>query len=378
MADFVQGDIVRDYFTLVDTSNAVITGATLVVGATEDPNGDSFSLTISEIGGGVYKVEFLASLVGTWYYRVDTTGLTPNQSWEETFVIGPVQLYGAELGTAAYGNTLLDLVRRVATRVGDFKTITATENGSADGSSFVDRRRLSAIPASSLKGAELTITSPANSPNYMQGTRISDSSESSQTLTLLPSLPYQVQIGDVAWITNIASRGFWWDQYLGAINETISASFPMHLVPITYTYPDSFVESDPTIPAPLHLTHIYGVRYYDSDGWIRDIPYSDQNLRTIPGWSVDSGYIRLNGSVPSSVNGMTVQLLGYGRPAELVNPEDFTTLPTSWIVPTAANILKMGTGDQKQLALASMFNNMSDTMLVTAITQVQPGTVRIR
>jgi hypothetical protein len=378
MADFAQGDLVRDYFTLVDENNDVITGATLVVGSTEDPNGDDYSLTTLEIGGGVYRVEFLAALVGTYYYRVDTVGLVNNQSWEETFNIGPMQLYGAEIGTAAYGNTLIDLTRRVATAVGDFKEAIATDLGASDGTSFQDQLRLAALPAASLKGANLTIVSPADSVNYMAESRVIDSTETTQTLTLQPPLPGQILVGDVAWMTNLHSRGFWKSQYREAINEAINESFPMHLVPVDYTYPETFWADDPTIPAPLHLTHIYAVQYYDADGWVRDIPYSDQNLRTSPGWSVEAGVIRLNGSVPANVNGMTVRLLGYGRPAELVNPGDYTTLPTSWVVPKAASILRTGTGDQKQLAVSSMLTNTADTMLVTAITQVQPGTIRIR
>ncbi len=365
---------------MIDANGAFLTGVTIVVGATEDPNGDNFTLTIAEIGGGLYKVEFLASLVGSYYYRVDSVGITPIQSFEETFTIGPVTLYGAALGTAAYGNTLNDLIKRVATRMGDFLKVVATTGGAGDGTSFPDSLRLSAIPSSSLKGSSLTIVSPTNSLNYLQETRVADSSEGGKVLTLSPAFPYPVLTGNEGWLTNLMSRGFWRNQYIDAINEVVASSHPMHLVPVSYTYPESFSEDDPSIPAPLHLTHVYGVQYYDSEGWEIDIPYSDQNLRTIPGWSIDaaSATVLISGGFRSVMNGMSVRLMGYGRPAELTLPGDFTTLPAAYIVPAAAAILRQAKGDQKQLSSASMLDNRADSFLVTAITQVQPGTIRVR
>jgi hypothetical protein len=379
MADWKQGDTVKDYFTVVDEADTLITGATFDVGSTEDPDGDEFDLVITEIGGGVYRVTFLAAKVGTYYYRVDTNNLDPAQMWEETFTVGPVTLYGAAIGTGAYGNTLGNLIKRVATRVKDFAELEATAQGSEDGTTLFDNLRLAAIPAGSLKGAGICCVYPTTADIYLEERRVQDSSEENQLLTITPPFSGQVQIGDGFHLTNLQSKGYWRNQYRNAINEVIAAIHPMHLVPVSYDYPDLFYSDDPYVPAPLHLTHIYGVQA-ETEWGIADIPFSDQNIRGLPGWSVDysNANILINGSWANTLNEASIRLLGYGRPAELVNFDDYTTVEPGFLVPAAASILKLSTGDQKQLAVASMFENTSMAATLQTITQVQPGTLRIR
>jgi hypothetical protein len=232
MADYNQGDIVQDYFTITDDNLVPLNGVVLEITVTEDPDGEDFAASWSEIGDGVYKIEFAALKVGEYYYRVEANGLVPPQAWEENFTIGPLALYGAATGVGAYTNTLADLVKRVAVRLNDFKQATATDNGSVDGTTFVDTVRLAAIPASSLKGAGITIVSPTTSDNYMVERRIADSSEANQTLNITPAFPARSLIGDVAWITNLQSRGHQWDDYKNAINEVIAGAGTFHSVPI--------------------------------------------------------------------------------------------------------------------------------------------------
>jgi hypothetical protein len=380
MADYNQGDIVQDYFTITDDNLVPLNGVVLEITVTEDPDGEDFAASWSEIGDGVYKIEFAALKVGEYYYRVEANGLVPPQAWEENFTIGPLALYGAATGVGAYTNTLADLVKRVAVRLNDFKQATATDNGSVDGTTFVDTVRLAAIPASSLKGAGITIVSPTTSDNYMVERRIADSSEANQTLNITPAFPARSLIGDVAWITNLQSRGHQWDDYKNAINEVIAGAGTFHSVPVDYTYPLSFMYEDPTIPIPLHMTKIYGVQYLGPDGWIYDVPFSDQNVRHVPGWSIDfaSTRVQINGSWGPTLNGAPVRLLGYGRPAELVNATDFTTLNTSYLVPAAASILRQSKGDAKLLSSASMMDNAAIEAMLAGITQNQPGTIQVR
>lgn len=379
MADYNQGDIVQDYFTVVDGDLTPLVGVEFDVDATEDPDGAIFNLSIEEVGDGVYKAYFTAAKVGTYYYRILTNNITPQQTFEEDWSIGTLSLYGASTGTAAYTNSLNDLIRRVATRLADFKQITATADGSADGTTFVDNQRLSAIPASSLKGASITIVT-ANNANLNTERRVQDSSEASQTLTITPPFPAQVLIGQVGWVTNLQSRGFWRDDYVNAINEVQSGSSMFHAVPVDYTYPGTFLSSDPTIPVPLHLTHIYRVQYVGPDNYLYTVPFSDQNIQTVPGWSVDfaSGRVVINGSWQSVLNEGSIRLSGYGRPAEMVNPTDFTTLNVDYIVPKAASLLRQSKGDAKLLSSASMMNNDSIEAMLGGITIMEPNTIRVR
>jgi hypothetical protein len=339
MADYNQGDVVQDYFSVVDESLQPLLDVEFVVDATEDPDGESFLLEIVEVGDGVYKAFFTAAKTGEYYY---------------------------------------DLVRRVATRLGDFRQIQATEAGASDGSTFVDNKRLAAIPASSLKGAGITIVSPGNA-NYNVERRISDSSEANQTLSISPGFPAQVTIGQIGWVTNLQSRGHWWDDYRNAINEIIAGA-THHKMPVDYTYPGTFLATDPSIPVPLHMTHIYRVQYLGPDNMLHTVPQSSQNLQSVPGWTTDlaSGRVIINGSWPSVLNGATIRLSGYGRPAELVDPGDFTSLNVAYIVPAAASLLRQSKGDAKLLSSASMMSNESIESMLGGITMMEPNTIQVR
>jgi hypothetical protein len=378
MADYNQGDVVQDYFSVVDESLKQLLDVEFVVDATEDPDGESFLLEIVEVGDGVYKAFFTAAKTGEYYYRIVTTNVSPEQTFEESWTIATASIYGASTGLAAYTNTLSDLVRRVATRLGDFRQIQATEAGASDGSTFVDNKRLAAIPASSLKGAGITIVSPGNA-NYNVERRISDSSEANQTLSISPGFPAQVTIGQIGWVTNLQSRGHWWDDYRNAINEIIAGA-THHKMPVDYTYPGTFLATDPSIPVPLHMTHIYRVQYLGPDNMLHTVPQSSQNLQSVPGWTTDlaSGRVIINGSWPSVLNGATIRLSGYGRPAELVDPGDFTSLNVAYIVPAAASLLRQSKGDAKLLSSASMMSNESIESMLGGITMMEPNTIQVR
>jgi hypothetical protein len=380
LADFVQGDVVRDYFTIQDSSGTNLTGVTFLTGATEDPNGDSFALTVTEIGDGVYKVEFLADEVGTWYYRVDTSGLTPEQSWEETFTIGPNAISGASLGTAAAGPTLNELIQYVATKLGDFLEIEATDAGAVDGSSFQDQLRLAAIPSQGLAGASITVVSPSTSDNYLIERRVSDFAESTQVLTIVPVFPAQISTGDGAWLTNLYSRGFWRTQYVSAINFAVASAFPANLVKLEYTYASSWNQDDPYIPLATHVTHIYGVRIDDGSTDPYLVPYSNQNISSYSGWYWDFGIERLGlaGYWRYAAHGATISVLGYGRPAPLVNADDRTGIDIEWIANYAAEVLKSSKGEQRQLAQASRLENRADLLRPKIITGLEPNTLQIR
>ena len=380
MSIFHQGDVVRDYLTLLDPAGDPILNATWATLQTDDPDEEDFFLSVDHIGNGTYKVEFTANKAGTYYFSITTVGLTPEQVFENTIAVDALGVSGAVIGTAAYGPTLDELIEMTATRLGDFKKIIATDNGAADGTSFIDNFRLAAIPSASLKGANLTIVSPTDSPNYQYQTRVKDSSESSTLLTLEPGFPSIVLTGTVAQLTNLQSRGFWRSQYVDAINVAQSDAFPNHLVPLSYTYPVAFTDQDPVIPLPTHVTHVHTVQAWDAYGDIRTIPGADQNSPLSHGWTFNEATGRITIGYPylHEIVGRHIHLLGYGRPAPLVNPTDRTTVDAQWIAERAANLLRLGMGDQKRLAEASMFENQADRDILKIITFTEPGTIRVR
>jgi hypothetical protein len=380
MADFRVGDVVRDYLTVVDEDMVEQTGLNFTVEEALDPDGLTYAVNAVEIGGGTYRISFTATKSGTYYWRVQTVGLSVEQAFENTFVIDPFSIFGAAISTSSYGVPLNDLVRMVAVEIADFREVEATIDGSADGSNFVDTLRLAAIQPAELKGASITVVYPEDSANAFIERRIVDASEDSTQVTVTPSFPSQVIAGQKAWIHNLHSRGHWRSQYIGSINNTILGAYPMHLIPLEYTYPDVFDEADPVIPLPAYMTHVYGVEATTATGQFLTVNASTHNILYGEGWAADSTTASLifGGSYPSYIHGGSVRLLGYGRPATLVDHDDFTTVDAAWIVSRAAASLRWSSGDQRLFPVASNFQNIADTDLLKILTPLQPGTIRVR
>ena len=381
MADYSQGDVIREYFSVLDTSGLPITGVNFTVEETLDPDGADFTVAVSEVGSGTYKATFLAEKVGTYYWRISTDVIVPEQVFEGTFVVGPFSIYGAAVGTAAYGVTLGRLVRMVAAQLGDYLQVIATTNGPADGSAMTDELRLSAISPNVLKGAALTIVAPSTSPNYMLSRMVAASSEGSTQLTFASPFPSQIVAGTEGVLTNLHSKGFHVSQYVQNINDAILEAYPFHLIPVAYTYPDTFNALDPTIPLPQYMTHIYAVDFYGPNGDILRMPMSPNNDSWRPGWWVDGPSATINVEsiyYRSYVDGWTVRLLGYGRPAELSDWDDFTTVDAEWIRQRAAGALKWAKGDQQGYPIAANLENRAETSVLKIATPMQPGTIRVR
>lgn len=379
--DFSVGQTIRDYFTIQDSSGVNLTGVTWNVGSTEDPNGDPFTATVTEIGDGVYYVTLFPDTEGIWYYRIDSTNITPAQSFEESFIVeAAAPTANLTIGAAADGPTLNDLIMATAVRNSDFLEVEATQPGSIDGTSFQDELRLAAIPSQSLKGASITIISPDTSDNYLIERRVSDSSEDTQVLTITPAFPAQVQAGEVAWITNLLSQGSWRSQYKNAINEAIASAYPSNLVRVEYTHPDPWDQDNPYITLDASITHIYGVRVDDGTTDPTLIPQSAQNISVYPGWFYDFGLgqLGLSGDFRYAANGATVSVLGYGRSPVLVDATDRTSVDREWIVFYAAEIVKGGKGDQKLMAQASRMENRADIVRPKIITGLEPNVLQIR
>jgi hypothetical protein len=380
MADFLVGQTIHDYFTAKDSDGDNLTGVIFDAGSTEDPLGDSFSLVVTEIGDGVYRVSFTPDRAGIWYYRIDSTNITPAQSWEENFTVATGAGTVISLDEAASGATLNELIKWVAVRSSDFLQIEATAAGSVDGTSFEDNLRLAAIPSQALSGASITFVSPDTSDNYLIERRISDFSEDTQVATITPAFPAQISTGDEAWVTNLRSKGHWRSEYINAINLAIAAAFPQNLVKVEYTHGTVWDQDEPYISLDSSLTHVYGVRVDDGVQTPYLIPASAQNNGAYPGWFYDFGLGQLGITtyLSQSIHGTTVSVLGYGRAAPLVDADDRTPVDAEWISFYAAEILKGGTGDQKLLSQASRMENRGDVMRPKIISGLEPGTIQIR
>jgi hypothetical protein len=109
------------------------------------------------------------------------------------------------------------------------------------------------------------------------------------------------------------------------------------------------------------------------------IPMNDQNRESMYGWYYDysSSEIVIGYHWASQIDGFTIRLMGGGRPAPMVNGDDYTTVDFEWIVNTAAATLKRGTGDQRELAPASMFDNRADLNILSTLTPLQPNEIAL-
>jgi hypothetical protein len=380
MAYFV-GEEIQDYLTVVD-NDLPVEGATITVLQAISPTG-TFTPVVEEVGDGVYRVTFTPSVEGQHYYLVSANA-TPTQYFDayfdvenEALDIRPVSVVGL---VGDYGTTLYELVRMCALELSDHRELHASVPGAADGTTFVDEVRLSAIPAKGYKGASFVIAGPNVSDNFWIERRVDSSSEDTTSLTIRPALPAQVQLGDVAWLTNIRSCGAHISTYIEHINMAINRAFPQHLQELASTLADPFDMTDPYITVADDLTHVYRVEYEDASGDVWEIPLASQNRRGLSGWYFDdtTKSLFVSSNYAGMAHGTTVRVLGYGKGGILTDPGDMTGCDANWIVERVASSVIRSTGDQKRLAEASMHTNESKEAMVANITNVQPGTIRIR
>src|SRR5690349_5377079 len=110
------GDTITDYIDLFDASGTAITGATFTT-TTQDPDGDSFTLTVTEQTGGRYRVRFTADAAGQWYWRAVYAG-PPVQVFHETVDVDATATVAGSIA-ATSGQTRKDLRRMVGRGLGD-------------------------------------------------------------------------------------------------------------------------------------------------------------------------------------------------------------------------------------------------------------------
>jgi hypothetical protein len=239
------------------------------------------------------------------------------------------------IDTAAYGTTLQELIIDTAGELRDILQVQATADGATDGTSFVDNNTLAAIPSASLRGASLLTISPLVSANYWVERRILQFDENTQVATLTPRLPVQSKVGDEAIIINLRSQGYNYPQYRNGINRAIRSAFPNHVVPISYLYPNTFVQADGTVVTPTHMTHLSQVITVDEAGIPLQIPMNPMGIpcgwgwgKNCRGWYYDytQNSIVIRGDWGSYLNGKQVILKGYGRDAQLTQPDDMTSI----------------------------------------------------
>lgn len=379
--DPVVGDIVTHYFTVLDDDGVLYSGATVTVDATYDPNGEPFAVEVVDLGGGLYGASWTAASAGISTFRllVDLSAIGDDDqrfSFEtrvaETVV--PESPFAAPSGT-----TLDDLVRGVAMVCRDFYRVRATTDAT-DAQTWPDRNRLAARPAKTFKGASLFVDSAASADNVGVQVHVLDSTGAA--LVLDPPLPAPPRAGDTAYLTNLESTGFTWDQYGEEINAQIRGIFPECVQPAVWTFTDPFDVEFPYLTPPAEFTHIYQVDY-PSGAWAAEsyesIP-QEHEIGERDGWWWDDARDRivLGGNYRPLLGGAYLTIRGFGRWPELVNPSDVTGVSFEWLRYAAAGVLTWSLRDQRRQAEAANNVNRADGLRIKVGTRFPPNTVRIR
>lgn len=366
MAFYVGSEAV-DYLTVLNADNTPATGRTVSVVASRDPQGNPFTLNITEIGGGVYKVSFVPTIAGSWFALL-SVNTTPVQWWSVEIEAsaappGPAQI------TAGRGVTLRQLIRDVARLVRDFREAVATHPGST--TTFRSTSDLYE-DSSFFRGAEAVFTG-GTAANIGQRRRVASSDIATQTVTFVePPLPAAVAAGDTIWLINLHGQGWRYTEYKEAINQAIRESFPALRLPYSEVLPSAYTLGQP-VPIPATFTHLHTVEWQDTDGTWHALRHGPD------GWLLDLGQrvVLLSGTGAQAANGRLLRLTGFARHAELINDDDVTTAFPEYVTQKAAGLLILSQRKEENLAVGQYYINRADALRASLIVPAPANTVAL-
>ena len=378
----IPGESVAEYFTVLDDDGAYYSDAVLSVDASYDAAGDPFAIDLANLGNGLYSATFVPSGAGVHTYRIhaDLSAIDDDDQYFEFEV-----LVVADTSTAVVspiiitsGSTLDDLVRGVAMACRDFFRLRATEDAT-DSFTWPDRGHLAGKPPKMFKGASLFVDSSVTEANVGKIVNVVDSV--SGALKFEPALPGAVRAGDTAYLTNLESTGFVWDQYQEEINAQIRGIFPESVATAVWTFTDVFDGDSPYLTPPAEFTHIYQIDYPTgiyAEHYVA-IP-SFHEIGEGDGWWWDEPYDRivLGGDYRTAASGQYVTIRGFGRWPILEEPGDVTGIAYEWLRYAAAGTLVWSLRDTRRQAEAANNVNRADALRIKPATKFPPNTVRIR
>ena len=374
-------DTITHYFTILDDDGAYYSTAVVTIEAAYDPGGSPFVPIIEALGNGLYRVTWPPDAgAGVYTLRLhadlSAIGDDPQRFEFETRVLDVVVVESPFV--AVYGPTLDDLIRGIAVACRDYYAVRATGNA-GDGTTWPDRQRLAARPPKMFKGSSLFVTSSAQAENLGVEVHVADSVNGA--LTLDPTLPAPVRIGDRAYLTNLESSGFARDTYIEEVNAQINAIFPECVRAAVWTFPDTFDGDYPWLTPPPEFTHIYAVSY-PNQGWTQydtAIP-SSHEVGEMVGWWWDEAMDRMviGGDYRGYAAGQYITIRGYGRWTEITEPDDTTGIAYEWLREACAGQLILSLRDPRRQSEAAMHTNKADALRIKVGTRFPPNTIRIR
>lgn len=363
MANYFAGETIVDYIAHFTNTGSPITGATFTVVTARKPDGTSFTPTVTEVGGGSYRVTFATGRAehGTWYLLLKDA--SNNRYYDSLFDLDPVT---ASTGGTASGTTTRATLRRWIGRLtGDVIVATATASGAANGTTVVDTVNL-VIENGSLVNRRLLCTASNASGNIGFLTRVTANTKSTGTVTVSPVFPAQTTAGDVVEIWN--DYGPTPDEVNDAINRAIAAAADSTVAPALSSV-STFAMDSPSLAIPSNWTFWAGVEWKDEDGLWRPVPSADLRLDPV------ARTVEIRNRAKWLADKKQVRMRGYTPPGPLNQDADATTVDAEWVVHQAAAWTLMSTADKRLspgevLAKAQYLEGRADS--VRPKTRVRP------
>jgi hypothetical protein len=326
------GSEITTYITLIDADSAPILGATFAETGIA-PDGTSFTTTMLEIGGGVYRFRYTAAQDGTYYLKEVYAG-PPIQTFEETWDIDPRT--SAPTAPSSGATTKRLLRRKILRQLGDLIVVTATANGT--NVTLIDQAHLIGEP-DAYRGRSIYFTG-GTSDNLGEERYITGSIKTARNVSFDYPLPEATAIGDEAEICNMKGTGYKFQDVHDAIDSAIDNGADMALVPAYELVSSYFDDSAGTVAIPDAWVGIGGIQWRDADD--EEWQLLNMSSRAVgSGWSIDRAnrVVDIAGYTARRINSKQVRLYGFTRPGALVNDDDTTPLDAEWLVKEAMSQL---------------------------------------
>lgn len=353
---------------VVNSLSIPVTGATFAELSSSSPTGHAIAWTVVDNENGTYDFSFTPTYPGEWELVVQTIVDGEPQIFEisVTATSTSVPIY---LDTTA-GVTLRDLRRMVARVMGDYKTVTATQDGSK--TTITDHFNL-VESTDHFRGAEVIVLT-GHPSNVGQKRKVVSSSYEQFTLTFIPELPEDVKAGDTFDLYNFGQVPISIQQYDQAINDAIRLAFPANTASIMMNLDAPLI--DGVIPIPSQFTHVNGVSFKSGNDWY-SIPPS--RFSGEGGWYVDvaNRSFTFGGAYAYELQDKAVRIYGETRQPELVLETDVTTTDAEWIVDQVISHLLHGRMDQTTFAIGQARGNRADQLRSKMVKPRKPNTVAI-
>lgn len=331
------GDTLVSTFSVIDGTNTPLTGLTATTLHARNPLAATLPFTFDELGDGLYRVTVDAGDVteeGTYVVLLQMDD-SQSQVFELEWQVSPTTVI--TYATPPSGMTRQELRRAILGTIGDLTVTVAT---AASGSSqWTDLDMLAFGDAGRYAGRELYVT--GGTVTNIGQTRAIQGSNGAGTLQLTRALPSAPTAGDEAEILNTNGLGFRIPDVHRAMETAITNAGIE--VKVTATIEDAFDVETRTVEIPAVFTTIDGVHFTD------DTRPASTGVVNVPrakdyggnGWSVDvaNRQLYIGGYDGYAMDGMTLVIRGWGRPAAMTVDSDICPVNPEWLIPAVASSL---------------------------------------